>query len=247
MEPSLSRVTVSTSNLSFKRAVTTISGYVIFYQIIILGLSFYYGFDPDTYPLRYFYIVHLLGMVWTIIFATHAIIELHRAGLLSDLVKRTLHPESGKIVIIPLLYFLGCTVIILLFNSFGLQEHLLKHDSTIYLKTLSFVSAVILAPILEEIIFRGYLYQSMFSEFRHKNERTVVNGMLFAAAHVFFVNFVIHASVPYYIFVLGFLLATLYENTRSLFPCILLHMLNNALVFGLEILHINISILNTIS
>lgn len=241
MEPLVTNVTTSQPNLNFKRAITTIFIYIVVYQVAIIGLSVYFGFDPNKYPLTYYYIASLLGIAWISVFAMHAIIELRQYNLLPRILEGIFHPPGRRILYKPILYFLGCALVVLLFNYLGLQEKLFGADKSVQLKVMSFISVVILPPVLEEIIFRGYLYESMFSEFRRKNERMVVNAMLFAAAHVLFVNFIIHASVPYYIFVLGFLLAKLYEETRSLLPCMFLHLLNNAFVFCLEILHIKLS------
>ena len=75
----------------------------------------------------------------------------------------------------------------------------------------------------------------MLGTFKRKRERLVVNAMLFAAAHVFIVFFLLGASVPYYIFILGYLLASLYEETRSILPSVALHFLNNAFVLAIDV------------
>ena len=76
--------------------------------------------------------------------------------------------------------------------------------------------------------------KAMLSKFKRKKERIIVNAMFFSAAHVFLFEFLIGATVPFYIFILGFFLAKLYEEYRSVLPCILLHFLNNALVFAID-------------
>lgn len=100
-----------------------------------------------------------------------------------------------------------------------------------FVQALSFFVVVVVAPICEEILFRGYLYTSMKQIMRTDRERQIVNATLFAAAHVFLPMFLLGATVPYYIFALGFLLAYLYDRTGSLMPSIILHAFNNCLVF----------------
>ena len=67
----------------------------------------------------------------------------------------------------------------------------------------------------------------------------VVNAMLFACAHVLLVEFIWGAAIPYYIFALGYLIAKLYEESRSIGPCIILHGLNNGLVFCIDLVKMN--------
>jgi hypothetical protein len=79
----------------------------------------------------------------------------------------------------------------------------------------------------------------MFNHFKRKKERIVVNAMLFSAAHVFLITFFIGAEIPYYIFVLGYFLAKLYENHYTLIPCIILHSINNLIVLMIETVRMN--------
>jgi uncharacterized protein len=83
-----------------------------------------------------------------------------------------------------------------------------------------FVAAVI-APISEEIFFRGFLYGGL------RRRIGVVGAMLVST--LFFTG--LHLSFDLFIpiFLLGLFLAWLYEYTGSLYPGILLHAENNAL------------------
>jgi membrane protease YdiL (CAAX protease family) len=83
-----------------------------------------------------------------------------------------------------------------------------------------FLVGAVVAPLVEEIFFRGFLFQG----FRQKYGW--VNGMLlssaiFAAAHLDLV-----ALIP--TFILGNLLAYLYHRSNSVWPGILVHFLVNA-------------------
>jgi membrane protease YdiL (CAAX protease family) len=100
---------------------------------------------------------------------------------------------------------------------------------------LAFFSTVIAAPILEETIFRGYLYTAMIPQFNRERDRLVVNAMLFSMVHVPFYLLILDPfAVPFYIFIIGYFLAKLYERSRSVLPGIVLHTINNGFVFFLE-------------
>jgi membrane protease YdiL (CAAX protease family) len=88
---------------------------------------------------------------------------------------------------------------------------------------LALVALVLLPPVLEETIFRGFLFPAIA-------RRTglvwgaVISSVIFGLAHL-------QANIGVYTFVLGLLLCFMYVRTRSILPGIFLHMLNNYLAF----------------
>ncbi len=86
---------------------------------------------------------------------------------------------------------------------------------------LSFVAAAVVAPIAEEIFFRGFVYGGL------RGRIGVIGAMLVST--LFFTG--LHLSLDLFvpIFFLGLFLAWLYEYTGSLFPGIFLHAANNGL------------------
>jgi membrane protease YdiL (CAAX protease family) len=95
--------------------------------------------------------------------------------------------------------------------------------------TLLLLSAGVLAPFVEELFFRGFL----FGLYRRRQPRWVAYGvpsLLFTLLH----NDPTHMTVPQMaglsigIFILALLLTWLYEHTGSLYPGMLAHALNNA-------------------
>jgi membrane protease YdiL (CAAX protease family) len=88
---------------------------------------------------------------------------------------------------------------------------------------LVFLSGVIIAPIAEEIVFRGYLYKAFRDRFR-PSYAIVLSAALFSAIHLELL-----AAVP--LFVIGVVLAYVYEKTGNLMAPITLHVLNNAVAF----------------
>jgi membrane protease YdiL (CAAX protease family) len=84
----------------------------------------------------------------------------------------------------------------------------------------------VIAPVCEELFFRGYV----FSALRRRGLFVAagVTGLAFGLAHV--VSSPIGFIVP--LAALGVILCLLYERTRSLYPCMALHALNNSIAFG---------------
>lgn len=101
---------------------------------------------------------------------------------------------------------------------------------------LAFLTLVVLAPIAEELLFRGYLYGKL---------RRWVSIWL-AAVMTSVVFGIVHGqwNVGVDVFVLSLVMCGLREMTGSIWAGILLHMLKNGLAFYL--LFINPTLLNTI-
>ena len=87
------------------------------------------------------------------------------------------------------------------------------------------ITAVIVAPVAEETFFRGFMLQGIGKRLGY-TWGTVISSALFALAHISPTNL-----VP--IFILGLMLAWLYNKTKSIWPCIIVHCIYNsiALVF----------------
>lgn len=121
-------------------------------------------------------------------------------------------------------------VIILMHNllllAFGIDtqgEQIMKLFAELDSPFWFFLVGVVFAPLVEEIFFRGFLFQG----FRQKYGwigAMLLSSAIFAAAHLDLVVF-----IP--TFILGCLLAYMYHRSNSLWPGIILHFLVNA--FGL--------------
>jgi membrane protease YdiL (CAAX protease family) len=81
-----------------------------------------------------------------------------------------------------------------------------------------------IAPIAEEVFFRGFLYQAFRNSYGVL-PGALLSGLIFGAIHGEFFKLVQLA-------VLGVILALLFEKTRSLWPPIILHAVNNSLAFA---------------
>ncbi len=93
---------------------------------------------------------------------------------------------------------------------------------------VTLVATVVLAPVFEEIIFRGLLYGSLRTRFGVAPS-IVVSALIFGLAHGY------GAAGFASVFCSGALWAWSYERTRSVLPAMAAHMANNASV-GLTLL-----------
>jgi len=90
-------------------------------------------------------------------------------------------------------------------------------------QNLALVALVLLPPVLEETIFRGFLFPGLA-----KRLGTVWGAVISSA---FFGLLHAQANISIYTFVLGLLLCYMYLKLKSIFPGMALHMLNNYLAF----------------
>ena len=88
-----------------------------------------------------------------------------------------------------------------------------------------FLLICVIAPFLEEIIFRGFIYAGLRRRFA-PTAAMVISALLFGAAHI---TQAFGGMIA--IMLVGVLLAALYERTRLLWPSIVAHALHNTLVF----------------
>jgi hypothetical protein len=103
-----------------------------------------------------------------------------------------------------------------------LPDRLGADESTV-LAVVTGVFVIGIAPVVEETFFRGFLFQAL------RNSWGVwlavpASAAIFSAIHLTPSKFVQLA-------ILGMALAFVFHKTRSLWPCILLHALNNTLAF----------------
>jgi membrane protease YdiL (CAAX protease family) len=103
------------------------------------------------------------------------------------------------------------------------QEALSQTAAVPELLPIVFLSGVIIAPIAEEIVFRGYLYKAFRDRFK-PSYAIVLSAALFSVIHLELL-----AAAP--LFVIGIVLAYVYEKTGNLMAPITLHVLNNAVAF----------------
>jgi uncharacterized protein len=84
------------------------------------------------------------------------------------------------------------------------------------------VTVCVIAPVLEEMLFRGIMLRSFLHQYSRRNA-ILASSILFGLAHLNIYQFAVGVA-------LGSISGWLYERTRSLWPCILLHASYNSLV-----------------
>jgi membrane protease YdiL (CAAX protease family) len=108
-----------------------------------------------------------------------------------------------------------------------LPDELGARGSTVNL-ALVIVLITVVAPLGEELFFRGYFFSAL-RNWRGFLPAAIVTGLIFGAVHVG--SAPLGFTVPLAFF--GFGLCVLYQRTGSLYPGIALHALNNSIALGL--------------
>lgn len=91
-------------------------------------------------------------------------------------------------------------------------------------RIISFFALVVIPPIVEEMLFRGFMFPA-FAGRVGIFFGALFSSLLFGLAHL-------QANVGVYTIVLGLLLCYMYKRTGSIIPGITLHMINNYVAFA---------------
>lgn len=86
---------------------------------------------------------------------------------------------------------------------------------------IAFISVALLAPFSEELFFRGFVYSGL-RQYWGVTKAQLVSSAIFALFH-----FQLLLFIP--LFIIGLILANLYENRKSLLASYIMHALNNAI------------------
>ena len=107
-----------------------------------------------------------------------------------------------------------------------LSNILVGDYSTLQTLVLALLASLV-APISEEMFFRGYVYGALRMKLPAWAS-ILIGSAIFAAIHLLPLQMVTA-------FVIALVLAWLYEKSQSLVPCIILHITNNALALILTV------------
>lgn len=91
-------------------------------------------------------------------------------------------------------------------------------------RIVSFLALVVIPPVIEELLFRGFMFPAFAGKFG------ILLGALFSSLLFGFAH--LQANVGVYTVVLGLLLCYMYKRTNSIIPGMLLHMLNNYVAYA---------------
>lgn len=115
------------------------------------------------------------------------------------------------------------------FPGFDRQiSHVPLFGTTPFGIVLGIIVLIVIAPVVEELIFRGFVLQTFLGRFK-PIIANIISAGIFAIIHFEF------QSIGIILF-LAFVLNWIFMRSKSIWPCIGFHMLNNAIVFLVEIL-----------
>lgn len=119
---------------------------------------------------------------------------------------------------------LSCTIVVVILSLFALPfSTWVSRKSSGIDDVELWIGAIVLAPLVEEWMFRGVLLRGLLTRYRPLTA-VLCNAMLFSLIHVR-----LEQVVP--ALLLGILTGIVFLKTRSLLHTMLLHMLWNTLVF----------------
>lgn len=124
--------------------------------------------------------------------------------------------QTGYTFILFLLLF----ILIGIFEEYVPLPNLFKWMNIDFTTPSTIIAAVIVAPIGEEIIFRGMITKLLLEEYR-PTKAILISALIFGIIHF---N---PAQIPG-AFIIGILFGWLYYRTGSIIPGIVLHFINNA-------------------
>jgi membrane protease YdiL (CAAX protease family) len=129
----------------------------------------------------------------------------------------------GLLAALPLVYFIHSLCLVLLGAGAEPQPliQFLSQNPSLEDRLLLIGTALVIAPVAEELIFRGYIF-GVLRRYTGKWWALLISGLVFAA---------IHAHIPSLagLFALAITLTLVYEGTGSLWAAILMHSLFNAI------------------
>jgi membrane protease YdiL (CAAX protease family) len=126
------------------------------------------------------------------------------------------------------------TIVISSLLAFVLPENVLNAEQDLGIETdfssmattlPLMISVLVLAPITEEIIFRGFIFKGLRSKFSFWTA-AIVSSLAFAAVHL-------QWNVAFDVFILAIGAAWLMERTGSIYAAILLHVIKNSVAIML--------------
>jgi len=87
------------------------------------------------------------------------------------------------------------------------------------------IATLVVAPVAEELIYRGYVLQAMLVRMRVP-VAAVLSALVFSSIHIG-----IGLGLAVYIFLGGLILAYIYLRFRNVYACVLMHLINNIVAY----------------
>lgn len=209
--------------------LAAVCGLIIDIPAVILGVKLTSTHIPGGLEIADT-IVQDIVFVLTVLLFAHMGGRTVRAAQLGLRRARTGWLKSGLLLAAALMSFLIFSLVWAALLNSSTKEKLLEQLGTNEAASLLVLSAAltcVMAPICEEILFRGFIF-SVLRKWRGTWSAALLTGVAFGAVHL--------GSAPAVDLVplgaLGFALCLLYRATGSIYPCIVAHSVNNSIAFA---------------
>jgi hypothetical protein len=135
------------------------------------------------------------------------------------------------------LFYIGLSIfLIMLFFSLGIGLFGFEEQKSLFEifgyeiagSVFAFLIAVIIAPLVEELFFRGFVLQTLVKKIS-PFWGVILTGLIFASVH-----FEFQSIMP--LLILSLVLNILYIKTNSIWPGIVFHVFNNTIAFFIMLL-----------
>jgi membrane protease YdiL (CAAX protease family) len=198
---------------------------------VVYGVASASGYSSGDAPIGYDLVANLM---FDACLVGSAVLFARMSGPVSPssfgLRSTRLGPAVGWALLAYVVYLAGSLIWL---NALGIQDEqdnittqLVEDPTTTTVAGLA-IFAVVVAPIVEELFFRGFVFNAMRSKLP-VGWAAVVTGTMFGVVHAFGspVGFLVPLAL------LGTVLCLVYWKTGSLLPCIALHSLNNCIALS---------------
>lgn len=196
--------------------------YFFLYQLVVAGgmsglFMIWHGKFPDPSDDCYITYLLVIQVTFTMIVCMHLLF-----GKYVCLDRKALaYYNSGKVLLLSLFFIVGMG----LWNNYLNELVDLPNTMEVFfdkmmVHPLGVFATVVMAPLMEELFFRGAIEGHLLRVWKNPVGAIVVSSLLFGVVHG---N---PAQIPF-AFVVGMGLGWMYYITGSLVPCIFMHFINN--------------------
>jgi membrane protease YdiL (CAAX protease family) len=201
------------------------------YLLLKYVFDYFYGYDYTLWVSETGFDV-LSGYLksFSIIFGVYVIVSSDSRAWFDELAIKPIGIKTLLLCIAPLFfYFIFCDSLWLIFDGTEMQRYIVA-DRKIVLDSstffAAFLSTVVLAPIAEEILFRGYIFNCFVNESFGNLLSGFLSTVIFVAAHYYYDAFFLVE-----VFVISLIISFARIKTKSIVPCVVIHCIYNSVFF----------------
>lgn len=185
-------------------------GYQLFFGAVMMWMNAVWPLDNATQT------------GWTLLLSGIAMIA-HLVGFGYINLHQALRPVGVNVMLCGVLFMAGAVLCCNGLNELVSLPNWLESDFTALSRTvLGVFCMALLAPLMEELLFRGAIMQSLSPEDRYPWRGIIVSAAIFGIIHV-------NPAQVFFAFLMGLAFGWLTWQTQSLLPAIVGHVLNNSL------------------